>query len=334
MNQPGHEPKKKLIILTTHFGEGFSGGSDATVEVFSRIQENFDQIIVVGNQLGNHTIQNLEFLAYKNWIHAFLIIRKHAKENPLYYGDFYNSIIYWLAGVQYYFTYHDNWPEQGALGGWERIRSVWFTILYVLILKGAKVAFTVSAFKYSFVQKHSGSAKLIPNGFSSKICETIDYSRSTSKILMIGNIDKRKYALADKVFNEIDSSKDLSIEIFGRIIDKTLARKLSKYPFVTLKGYSRDIPIANYRLLLHTSVSESFGMIFCEAAHNRIPVLTFNAGGARELIPPTNGVLIEKYDVKKMARSLLDFPGLEVDPAAVEQYSWENTSRKYLEHLV
>ncbi|MEM9328298.1 MAG: hypothetical protein AAGA85_21705, partial [Bacteroidota bacterium] len=107
--------KRKLVILTTHFGLNFSGGSKATCEVFGLLQSDFDEICVVGTQLGDHPFKSLDFREYRNWLHAVQIIRSLKSPEVLFYGDFFNSFLFILAGVPFHFTYHDNWPEARLL---------------------------------------------------------------------------------------------------------------------------------------------------------------------------------------------------------------------------
>ena len=74
------EAAKRLVILTTHFGTNFSGGSTATCEIFSRLEDEFSEVIVVGTELGEHPFRQLQFLPYQNWIEAILILWKLAKD--------------------------------------------------------------------------------------------------------------------------------------------------------------------------------------------------------------------------------------------------------------
>ena len=125
------------------------------------------------------------------------------------------------------------------------------------------------------------------------------------------------------------------VDIYGHIIDKALAHKLQKFSFVQLKGYQRDIPYKSYKILLHTSISESFGMVFCEAIYNGLPVICFDVGGAKEIVEKQNGFLIEPYNIDEMISAIRKslVKKITVDPNSVSQYSWEEASKSYLKIL-
>ncbi|MEM1137563.1 MAG: hypothetical protein AAGI07_17110, partial [Bacteroidota bacterium] len=76
--------RKRLVILTTHFGTNFSGGSTATCEIFSRIEDEFKEIIVVGTQLGAHPFTSLKFFKYKSWLQALLILKKLKAKDAIF----------------------------------------------------------------------------------------------------------------------------------------------------------------------------------------------------------------------------------------------------------
>ena len=62
---------RRLVILTTHFGNNFSGGSRATCEVVNRLQHTFSEILVLGTELGQHDIRNLKFIETSTWLKAY-----------------------------------------------------------------------------------------------------------------------------------------------------------------------------------------------------------------------------------------------------------------------
>ena len=328
--------KKKLVILTTHFGYNFSGGSDATIEVFSRIQHRFSRVIAIGTALGEHPFENFEFRHSGNWLQTIRLIRQLSDDRTIFYGDFYNSFLFILAGVKCYFTYHDNWPEQGVLGGKEKLKSLLYTTIYKWILRRSETSFTVSQFKSAFVNKHSKKSYVIPNGFKKPINTLKPVTvANTNKVLMLGNIDQRKYAMAVKLFKQLRHADDLQIDIYGHQLDTNLVRELEKFPFVALKGYSHAVPFNEYKLLLHTSVSESFGMIYCESAYHEIPVLSFDVGAASEIVKPENGVLISPFDILSMQHNLKDMLSRQfhVKKELVDQFSWDKAADQYANYF-
>ncbi|MGI9552985.1 MAG: glycosyltransferase family 4 protein [Aurantibacter sp.] len=323
--------KPKLVILTTNFGTNFSGGARATCEVFSRIQDQFEKITVLGTTIGDHQFQNLEFIKVNHWLNTYRAIRKLEDDLTIFYGDFYNSFLFGVAQVPFIFTYHDNWPELARLNIKSRFQSLFFNRIYYFVFRKAKVLITVSDFKKKTLEKYAKKVYLIPNGFN---CNTNGTTKDTpvlSQILMVGNIDDRKYALALKLFEHIKEHGPISIDIYGHVVNKNLAKKLSKYSFVSLKGFVKEVPYASYKLLLHTSFSESFGLVFYEAIFHRVPVLTFNIGGAPELISAENGRMVRAYDIEAMYDVLkkMTLNPIKANSETVTSFSWENTSSSY-----
>lgn len=323
--------KPKLVILTTNFGTNFSGGASATCEVFSRIQDQFEKITVLGTIIGDHHFNNLEFIKVTHWLNTYRAIRKLEDGLTIFYGDFYNSFLLGLAKVPFIFTYHDNWPELAKLNIKSRFQSLFFNSIYYFVFRKAKVLITVSDFKKKTLEKYAKKVYLIPNGFNCNTNSSTKDTQALGQILMVGNIDDRKYALALKLFEYIKMHDAISIDVYGHVVNKNLAKKLSKYPFVSLKGFVKEVPYASYKLLLHTSFSESFGLIFCEAICHRVPVLTFNTGGAPELISAENGRMVKAYDIEAMYDVLkkMILNPIKANSETVTSFSWENASSSY-----
>jgi len=326
---------KKLVILTTHFGTNFSGGSTATCEIFSRIESHFDEIIVIGTQLGQHPFQSLKFIPYRSWSEARQLIKEWDVSESIFYGDFYNAVIFTTLNIPYYFTYHDNWPELGRTSLKNRVRSIYYSTIYNRIFKHAEAVFTVSAFRIPYIKRYNKNVCLIRNGINSKSPEKVDDKKKD--ILMVGTVDDRKYRLAIKLFERMGHRDNISVEIFGNEQDKKLGRALSRFPFVKLKGFSHEIPYANYKLLLHTSMMENLSMVICEAIYSGVPVLAFDVGGSKEVVTPGNGVLVPPYQINIMAENLyklLSDGALDgIDTGILREYTWEKASSEYLEYL-
>lgn len=322
--------KKQLVIVTTHFGTNFSGGSTATCRIFSEIENSFSGITVVGTQLGKHDFQNLTFIPYKNWMNAWLILKKFDKKNTIFYGDFYNSFLLCLAKTPFYFTYHDNWPELGKIGLSNRLMSLFYTNVYKKIFKSAIHCFAVSKQKMNYIKSFTPNVSLVRNGFD--IHNTSRCSPNEKKgILMVGNIDERKYKMALFLFEELTDT-NISIDIYGKINDSKIHRQLSKFPFVSIKGFQKNIPYHQYKLMLHTSLMENLPIVFCEAIDSGTPILAFDVGGSREIVIQGNGFLVPPYSIKTMKDKLFNmlnsFPS-QLNTEILADYSWSLAAKKY-----
>lgn len=323
--------KPKLVILTTHFGKNFSGGSTVTCEVLQRIENEFSEIEVFCTEAGHHDFSKITFHIYSTWFGGLKKLILHDNTNTVYYGDFYNSILYVLSGKFFYFTYHDNWPELGKTSLMNKIKSLYFSSIYKAIFKKARHIVSVSAYKDKYIKNFNKNVTLIRNGFQLHK-QPGDIKKAPDKIIMVGSIDRRKYAMAVNLFSLINHS-NWSIDIYGRILDKKLADQLKKFNFVNLKGFEESIPYSNYSLLLHTSLMENLPIVFCEAIANNLPVICFDVGGCHEIINTKNGILIKPYEIVTMYDQIENYMfgdlTFEVDQSLIESYSWDKAASAY-----
>jgi glycosyltransferase involved in cell wall biosynthesis len=290
---------RNLVILTTHFGSDFSGGSTATIEIFSRLEYQFSSITVIGTKLGRHPFTNLIFKRYRNWVHALKLIWTSVDNVTIYYGDFYNSFLFVLLRKNFFFTYHDNWPDLGKSDRKYRFQSIFYIPVYQFIFRNAKTVISVSNHHLKSIKKYSPDVRLVRNGFNHA---ELPYQQKERKLLMVGTIDYRKYHLAIELFKDWGHS-DLKVHIYGKIADQSIADRLSSFSFVTIKGFNDLIPYSNYICLMHTSLMENLPIVFCEAIHNKVPVITFDVGGSSEIID-SEGILIKPYDCSAMQKAL------------------------------
>lgn len=329
--------KQRLVILTTHFGNNFSGGSTATCEIFTKLEANFSEIVVIGTELGRHPLSNIKFKKYRNWFHVLKLLKQEKLIDTVFYGDFYNSFLLILARVKFHFTYHDNWPELGRFSFRDMILGWYYWFIYRCIFRAAESVVVVSEFKKSIVKGFNPNVHLIRNGIKSRVT---DYAapKGHRKFVMVGNIDSRKFKLAISLFQNLSHlCKDISIDIYGHIHNHRLANTLGSYDFIDIKGYSPEVPYQHYCCLIHTSAMENMSITWCEALAHGIPVITFDVGGAAELINTKNGVLIPPYDIEKMAEAIISISSSQkkfINTIQLpEEYSWEVASQQYLQLL-
>ena len=297
--------KKNLVILTDNFGVNYSGGAIATCRIFACLQDEFASIFVIGKQVGEHTFKKLTFLPYKNIFQAIRHIRSFDIENTVFYGDFYMSYYFILSNVPFYFTYHDNWPEQQAFGWKNYVHSFFYIPIYRWIITKARWVITVSNYKYQFTSTLTSRTSVVRNGMNcsmtkQNILPVAD--GETVRIIMLGNIDDRKYGWGLDLFQGIDQenlSQQISIHIFGRVLDHKLAAKLSQFSFVDLKDFTVWVDFSSYHLLFNTSKIENLSLSVCEALANYTPVLCFDVGGLGEVVQHRqNGMLAQPGQIE------------------------------------
>ncbi len=256
--------KKNIVVYSGKFGLEFSGGCIATCRILESIQDYFSSIIVLSQEIGSYNIKNLEHIPCNSIQEATQTLRTTDFEPSIFYGDFFDSIAFVKANVPFYFTYHDNWPEQKNLGEKEFMESFYFESVYQEIFKKAKMVFSVSDFKLNYIRQFTDKTTIIRNGIQQPIHQKKESrkQRDTFKILMTGNIDKRKYEKSIEVFSYLNDQEyqNIEIDIFGWKNDKDISSSLQAFPFVHLKGYEKIIHYSNYDLYLSTSFIENLSI--------------------------------------------------------------------------
>ena len=166
--------------------------------------------------------------------------------------------------------------------------------------KVVSVSYDCSLVLSDFLKKN---VLTIHNGINTKL-ELKNKKRSLYKrLLFVGEMDKRKgldtllKAIQNKVFNE----KKIHIIIVGSG-DKSYkdnfirACKKSNYLFSYL-GFRKDIDklMLNCDILIVPSIyNESFGMVLLEAYRAKIPIVSTNIGGMKEVILENKSALVFK----------------------------------------
>jgi glycosyltransferase involved in cell wall biosynthesis len=327
--------KKQLVILTTHFGANFSGGSLATCEIFTRLEKEFSKITVLGTKIGDHSFEQIEFVKYTSWLDAVRSLRKFETSDTVFYGDFYNSFLFVLARKQFFFTYHDNWPEASKISFKHYIDGLFYNFAYRLIFIKARIVFSVSDYKVAYIKKFTDRVFVVRNGFK-RISNNLQKEYVKQNVLMVGSVDQRKYKLAVELFSQLEDD-NINIHIYGNIIDSKIERKLSQFKFVSYMGFNESIPYYKYKILLHTSIIENLPIVFCEAIYHAVPILAFNVGGSPEIVASENGELVPCYDIYAMKARLLDMMSkpmiINRNNTNLGLYDWTKASKNYLSYI-
>jgi glycosyltransferase involved in cell wall biosynthesis len=107
----------------------------------------------------------------------------------------------------------------------------------------------------------------------------------------------------------------VAIDVFGggSQLESMRRRALSELVGTRIKlvfhGYESDIEtrIANAHLLLHFGREEACPLALIEAQRQGLPVVTYGNGGNVELVPPSNGVLVDEGDFDAAAAAVERF---------------------------
>ena len=122
-----------------------------------------------------------------------------------------------------------------------------------------------------------------------------DSCQVSSRFVFVGKEWKRKglHQAMDVVEAFRAANLKAALDVYG-VDSSDVPKNLSKKAGVSFKGWSSEIPWANYDVLIHPAESEPFGMVVAEARAHGIAVLMSDRVGAADLA--FNGVRIVPFD--------------------------------------
>ncbi|MBE1547964.1 glycosyltransferase involved in cell wall biosynthesis [Mycobacterium sp. OAS707] len=167
-----------------------------------------------------------------------------------------------------------------------------------------------------------GAIEVIPN--ITRTFESGDTARVVARrLLTIGSLDKRKnQALALRALALLPT--DYSLDVLGNGPERTalenLATELGIADRVNFYGFVSN-PAEYYaraQCVIHPSLTETYGLVFFEAAGFRKPVVALNRGVMRETIPQFVSGLLAEADPGDFAAAILS---LETNPVSDKEFT-------------
>ena len=314
-----------LIVLTKQFGN-YTGATISTIELLRRISSKFNKVTVLTLKSDGTKVKNVQVQVTSGYVD--LIKKLKRERNAIGYSDDHLGFLFSFFNIKYVHTYHGNWPDARKLNFDMFVKSIYFIPLYKCTIREASMVINVSNYmKDGFVKPLNFRNKTIYNGVKQGKLEAYKDNRlvkennSHFRYIMVGNIDKRKYEKAVKIFNELESrSFQGVIDIYGGLLDKKLVAKLQNYKFVNVKGIIDKINYKNYDALICTSASENLPVSIVESIINGVPVIASNVGGISEIITnKKNGYLVNINDYHTFADILLHYHRLVINPENIEK---------------
>lgn len=339
--------QKNIVVFTKYFGYNYTGATITTHELINEWKKYFNKITVITRNLGEYDIENITIKKCsdnKEMLREAL--KLHTDEN-IFYTDDHTGFLLGTKGIEYHHTYHASWPEARFVNKSYFIKSFGFIPLYKKTIKNAKSVIAVSYYSKNFIKKLNKKVTIIRNGIGlsrikNKLSNDNLYVNNNDKLkcIMIGNIDSNKYSLAKLLFDKIvNLNINICIDIYGKSLDSNLVKELSRYEFVNIKGFQKDIDLKQYDLMLSTSKFENLSIGVCEAIESHIPVVAFDIGGLSEVVlNGENGFLIETYNVDEMAK-IIKFISKEKDifdfsKNTLELFDWELAGQMYAKEFI
>lgn len=323
----------KLIILTRQFGM-YTGATVSTIELLKRIKDKFSRVVVVTMRTDGTNLEGIEFkFVNKSWN-----LKQAAQEevrNDHGWVGYSDDHFGWMladVGVPYIHTYHGNWPDVKYQNWQMFLKSFFFIPMYKKTIRKAAVTVNVSRYmEQRFSGRYAQQSTVIYNGIKQN--GEKGHRPKQERLLMVGNIDKRKYGYAVAVFKQVVQAEFPPVDIYGRIVDKKIADKLRQFPFVHLQGQVDRIDFSRYTKFLCTSASENLPVSIVEALLQGVPVVSFDVGGIKEVVTADRGKVVCLGDLTTFTQALLenDTYAFENNEDLAETFNWDNSASKYYE---
>ncbi|WP_213335297.1 glycosyltransferase [Enterococcus casseliflavus] len=333
---------KDLVILTKKFGKNYTGATVATQKLCEDWAKRYQKVTILTFEIGEfEKKENMEIFLFPNIFSLMKKIYAIKSNDSLFYSDDHLGFLLGFAGINYLHTYHGNWPEARWIDMNFFLKSLFFMPAYKLTLRKANRVINVSYYMDKFTRKYNGNSLVIRNGTSQNSDEVKKVGETNNKIIMVGNIDERKYGTCLKLFRNLSFAEiDITIDIYGSIIDKDLYDKLSLFEFVNIKGFVNDIDFSNYDFMLCTSTIENLPISIVEAAKARIPVFAYNVGGINEIIVSgNNGFLVSNKNADKLSKLIENYYSkgwnfnFQLSRIKLAEFNWEVSYILYFEQL-
>jgi len=333
----------RLVVLSENFGLNFSGGCIATAKFLETLQNAFDEVIILAQNVGIHQLNKVRFITYNHSNEIPTLLTQLKSSNSIGYGDFYIAEYFIEADMPFYFTYHDNFPDVAEHQLFDQSFAIERMTCYQKIFKNAAHVFSVSKAKIPYINVSTNKVTLVRNGVFQQVNKhqvLVPLKDESINILMAGNVDARKYQKAIALFKLLkeEARLNIQIDIYGLLNDNYLAEKIAKFPFVQVKGYTENIPFKDYHLYLNTSLSENLSIAVVDAIANHTPVITFDVGGLGEVIHKNNGYAIPAFQVETMKEKLLNINyhhfAQHFDTSTIKNFDWKKGAERMLKFML
>lgn len=325
-----------ITILTKNWGKNFTGATLATQQLAERWAMRFVRIEVLTLHAEESiSANNLTVTCIRPACQLCGEIKKKEADGQkrIWYSDDHLGFLLAVQGIEYYHTYHGNWPDARSANAELFIKSLYFMPAYEATMRHAKAVICVSHYMERYALRFNPHTLVIHNGMDKKAAYVGPPPGKT--FLMVGTISKRKYEMALPLLKQLwRLDPEIQVHIYGAPVEQSVVQDLQGMPNVIMEGQQQAIPYKAYRGLIHTSKMENLSIAVCEAIDQEIPVFCFAVGGLPEVvIQGRTGMLFEMSAVEKMAQSIAEQAAqrkpMKADRYILEDFSWDQAAESY-----
>lgn len=251
----------KVLWITKIASKNLTGGTKVSWNYREELKL-YSELTVVSriNLEENISISRFDFLM------NLLKLRKE-KFDFVFFDDHYCSMALFFTNHQKNMFYHGNWPNLMFTSFLNLIKGLYLFPQYLLGMKLCQKVIFVNPFfekKFRILTKESVT---LFNPLDIIIREKNVKDINQNEILMVGNVDSRKYGNLVKLLNYkvFDGKK---IVIYGKLIDEKLVEKLCSFSNVEFKGLVDRIPYEKYMIHFNCSKAENLPLSLFESLKN------------------------------------------------------------------
>lgn len=254
----------KILWITKNASNNLTGGTKVSWNYRSEIKNTVEfgelTLLAKNNFDTNVTISRLDFIKQ---------FRKLRKEHFdfVFFDDHYSFLSLFIKKKNSLLFYHGNWPDLMFTSVNYFIKGLFLYPLYLIGMMSVKKVIFVNPYFETKFKKIAKTTTTLFNPLSIDV--HLSNSKKSTEILMVGNVDSRKYNNLLKLLDNKKYSKHVFV-IYGKIIDKNIASKLSKYSNVVLKGMVNRIPYEEYTIHFSCSKAENLPLSLFEALKNNL----------------------------------------------------------------
>lgn len=190
---------------------------------------------------------------------------------------------------------------------------------------------------------HSKKVKVIPNGVDTDFVKKPNVSRDAWKsqmgiegpvLLWVGRADTatKGFDLLMEMCYELRKKMDFTLLIAGSI-DRI--KDFEQPNWMLVKKFDKEKMWQAYAVadvFVQTSRYEACSLVVIEALINKIPVVAFDAGAVSEQVSRGNGIIIDNYNTKEMAKAIEKAFSMKVKTSEkdIERFSSKRMVKEYI----
>jgi glycosyltransferase involved in cell wall biosynthesis len=267
----------------------------------------------------------LEVLKYIDQIGSPDIIHAHT-----YLGGWVAMEIKQQLDIPYIITEHSTQVLEGRLSSsHNEIASDAYRHADAVVAVGQALADVINT-------KYGTETRVIPNFINTDLFNIPEHKSGPSdklELIAIGDLIKRKdFDKLIKACKQLQVSYHLSIVGDGPEKAALIQMVKSANVDVTFLGRQSQKEISELlkqaHLLVHPSTSETFGIILIEAMASGVPVVSFNNGGAEDIIRPNTGVLLNNNGesdlttaIESVYNNYTDYKPKDIRQVVIDRFS-------------